>query len=267
MKTKPSASPASSPKSPELYYRPLLAHRRHKIGNFRSYPQILNNHGIGERGARSVCIIMHIFIDDSGDPGFKIGAGSTSHLVIAACIFSDPKEIEKLAEAVKECRARYKIAKEFKFNKTKDRVRHHFYDCIEDIDYSVRAIVIDKSVIYSKDLRENPRQFRSFAIRKLLMQHSGQIKDAKIIIDGQDTWAFGLRDSSYLRDTVNHRIPGSINQVKFHDSRKNIGIQLADMTAGAINRAVCSHKESDSQFLQRFAHRLEEPEVLLWHFE
>ena len=33
-------------------------------------------------------------IDDSGDGGFKVGEGSTSHLIMAACVFRDPRQIE-----------------------------------------------------------------------------------------------------------------------------------------------------------------------------
>jgi hypothetical protein len=44
---------------------------------------------------------MLVFIDDSGDPGFKIGKGSTSHFIISMVIFADELEAEKTAVAIK----------------------------------------------------------------------------------------------------------------------------------------------------------------------
>ena len=47
---------------------------------------------------------MLIFIDDSGDPGFKLDKGSSAFFVIALIIFDDELEAEKVALAIKELR-------------------------------------------------------------------------------------------------------------------------------------------------------------------
>ncbi len=39
---------------------------------------------------------MLVFIDDSGDAGFKLGKGSSEFFVISAVIFDDNLEAEKL---------------------------------------------------------------------------------------------------------------------------------------------------------------------------
>ncbi len=53
---------------------------------------------------------MHVFIDDSGDPGFKLNKGSSSHFVIAMVIFDDELEIEKTAVAIKELKRKLKFS-------------------------------------------------------------------------------------------------------------------------------------------------------------
>lgn len=60
---------------------------------------------------------MLVFIDDSGDPGFKLEKGSTSHFVIAMVIFDDTLEAEKTALAIKELRRELQFSdnSEFKF--------------------------------------------------------------------------------------------------------------------------------------------------------
>lgn len=45
---------------------------------------------------------MIVFIDDSGDPGFKLDKGSSAFSVITLVIFDDALEAEKVALAIKE---------------------------------------------------------------------------------------------------------------------------------------------------------------------
>ena len=68
---------------------------------------------------------MLIFVDDSGDPGFRIEKGSSTHFVIAMVVFDDPLEAEKTSLAIKELRRKLKVSDlfEFKFNKTNRKFR------------------------------------------------------------------------------------------------------------------------------------------------
>ena len=52
---------------------------------------------------------MLIFIDDSGDPGFKINKGASAFFVIACVIFKDELEAEKSAVALKQFRRKLKF--------------------------------------------------------------------------------------------------------------------------------------------------------------
>ena len=210
---------------------------------------------------------MHVFVDDSGDGGFKLGAGSSSHLIMSACVFRDPKEIEHLAANLAQCRIRASHQREFKYSKTSDKVKQHFFEAIADVDFAVRAIIIDKQLVYSPKLRSEPAAFKSWAIRQLLTKNFGQIQNARVVIDGQDTRGFGVSDERYLMGVVNRSAPGTISSVKFDDSRRNIGIQLADMTAGAINRSrrLGRHKK-DRRDLDTFIARTHQPRGTFWLF-
>jgi hypothetical protein len=61
-----------------------------------------------------------VFIDDSGDPGFKLGKGSSDFFIISAVIFDDTLEAEKTALAIKTLRRELGFSDkvEFKFNKS-----------------------------------------------------------------------------------------------------------------------------------------------------
>ncbi len=53
---------------------------------------------------------MLIFIDDSGDPGFKFSKGSSFYFVICLVIFDDNLEAEKASITIKELRRELKLA-------------------------------------------------------------------------------------------------------------------------------------------------------------
>lgn len=213
---------------------------------------------------------LHIFIDDSGDGGFKFDRGSSSHLVMAACIFRDPQHIEHLKACIDACAEKNRQANEFKYSKTKDRVKDCFFECTKASVFDIRAIVIDKSKIYSEKLRSEPAALKSYAIRMLLSRGFGTIYDAKVVIDGQDTKGFGMSDSTYVMNMANsgqdHPI---ISSVSFGDSKRNRGLQLADMVAGSINRNYRTdrpHDNKKSSHFQLIKPRTYYPNGTVWEF-
>ncbi|WP_181133865.1 DUF3800 domain-containing protein [Rathayibacter sp. AY1D9] len=207
-----------------------------------------------------------MYIDDSGDAGFKFGSGSTSHLVMAAVVFRSVEDIQAAAEMIAGCRTMNRRTREFKYAKTRELNRACFFACCRPATYSVRAIVIDKANIYRPHLRENPSSLKSYAIMQLLTHTFGTVRDAKVFVDGEDTKAFGVEDKRYFRDAVNRREPGTIREVSFTDSKQNSMIQLADMTAGAINHAFRKNKPADATSLDSFRNRTWQPRGSIWHF-
>lgn len=210
---------------------------------------------------------MHVYIDDSGDGGFKFGQGSTSHLVMAACVFREPGHISDAVELIEECASHNRMSREFKYSDTKDRIKDCFFGCISPARFDIRTIIIDKKIIYSEKLRESPSALKSYAIRQLLTRNYGQIRDAKIFIDGQDTRAFGMEDSAYLVRMVNRESPGTIAQVRHVDSKTSRPIQLADMVAGAINRAVRTHRPSSTKHIETIRSRAFQPRGTYWFYK
>lgn len=209
---------------------------------------------------------MHVYLDDSGDGGFKFNQGSTSHLVMAACVFRTPTDIAETVEFIEGCAEHNRMTREFKYSDTRDRIKSCFFRCIAPAQFDVRTIIIDKSLIYSELLRSSPSALKSYAIRMLLTKNYGQIRDAKVFIDAQDTKAFGVEDSSYLMRMVNRESPGTISQVRHLDSTTSRPIQLADMIAGAVNRAVRTHRPNSPAHLDTFRRRTWQPRGTYWYF-
>jgi hypothetical protein len=135
---------------------------------------------------------MLVFIDDSGDAGFKLDRGSTPFFVIAGVIFDDDLEALKVKVAIKELKRKLKFldSMEFKFFKSSDDVRKIFLETINPFNFRIRAIVIDKAKIRSDELKHNKNSFYSYVIKTVLQNNNETILNAKIRIDGSGDRVF-----------------------------------------------------------------------------
>ncbi len=118
---------------------------------------------------------MLVFIDDSGDPGFKLDKGSSHFFVISAVLFDDNLEAEKTAVAIKELRRELKFGDdvEFKFNKSKRLVREKFLSAVNSYSFKIRCIVIEKEIIYSDELRRNKKRFYALQCTYTIGRYGG----------------------------------------------------------------------------------------------
>ena len=198
---------------------------------------------------------MWVFVDDSGDAGMKLDRGSSRYIVMSACIFRDPLQIEALKTRSEALANHHGQKPEFKYSKTKKKLKHQYFDSMRELDFSVRIIWADKATLYSPRLTSDGSSLKAYLIKMLLERNWGTIRNAKVVVDGHDLAAFGVPDQQYLMGLVNKEAPGTIHSVKFDDSSRNRAIQLADMTAGATYCLLENAKVNPSRHFDTFRHR------------
>ncbi|MCA9842935.1 MAG: DUF3800 domain-containing protein, partial [Cyanobacteria bacterium HKST-UBA03] len=113
---------------------------------------------------------MLIFIDESGDAGFKIERGSSKSFTICCVCFHKSEDAEQASSIIKQVRLDLALPrdKEFKFTKHNKRIRTGFLNAVLKAKFSVHAIVFQKNLIYSDTLRNRKDRFYNFATRHLL---------------------------------------------------------------------------------------------------
>jgi len=178
---------------------------------------------------------MLVFIDDSGDPGFKVEKGSSKVFVIAMVIFKDNLEAERASLAIKDLRRKIKISdlSEFKFNKSSKKFRQIFIETVKKLDFKIRAITVDKKDIYSQRLKTHKENFYNYVIMQVI-KNSKSIKNAKLKFDKRGEIEIRNQLRVYLSRELDNKKNNVFNDLKFVDSRQNTLIQLADMMAGSI---------------------------------
>jgi len=208
---------------------------------------------------------MLVFIDESGDPGFKLTKGSSLHFVIAMIIFTDELDAEETALKIKKLRKRmYKSDKfEFKFNKCSKEIRKTFLSEIKNCHFRIRAIVFDKKTVYSQHLRSNKEGFYNFALRQVLEHNNNTIRNAKIRLDGRGEKIFKQQLTTYLRKCLNSDTRKIMINLRFRDSKSDVLIQTADMIAGCIRRYY-DHNTNDWDSYRKITRSKEED---VWEFK
>ncbi len=207
---------------------------------------------------------MLVFIDDSGDPGFKLGKGSSKCFVITLVIFDDPLEAEKTSLAIKELRRKLKVSDyyEFKFNKMDKKFRENFIETIKHFKFRIRAIVVRKEVIYSQRLKSYKEDFYNYIIMQVLKQSKGVIKKAKLKFDKRGEKSLRNQLRSYLSRELDNKNNNMFSDLKFADSKQNTLIQLADVVAGSIHSYYTDKNKSYLQIFEK-AKRVED----IWDFK
>ncbi len=208
---------------------------------------------------------MIVFIDESGDAGFKVSKGSTPVFVIALVIFDDELEAEETALKIKKYRR--SIGKtenyEFKFSKSSREYRLKFLDVTKACKFRVRAIAFKKEAVYSDNLRSDIRRFYNYAVKLVLQHNNDTISNAKIRIDGLGERKFRQSLTVYLRKELNHKEKQVLKNLRFKDSNKDVLIQLADMVAGAIKRSYDTDKTDHTDYKNIIKNRIED----VWEFK
>lgn len=187
-----------------------------------------------------------VLIDESGCPGFKLKKGSTPYFVVGMIIFRDYSQAEAASKKIEDLRKNFSIKPEFKFSKTRSEIKDEFFEAICFYNFEVRALVVDKSKIYSTKLRTDTDSFYNYFVKSLMQNDGDSLLDASIKIDGSGDREFKNALNTYLRKQIGQN---KIKKFKFADSKKDSLIQLADMIVGAIARSYNEQRSNANRWL------------------
>ncbi len=198
-----------------------------------------------------------MFIDDSGDPGFK--AVSSDNFVMAAALFIDPEVAESLMHEIDDYRKSlgWKDNHEFKFTKNPKNVVSEMLRRAREYDFKIYAVYIEKS-----DFREitpamspffDREKLYNWTIKELLREIP--LETAKITIDGRSSKQHKKDTATYLRREINSDNSKKL-EFKFDDSVKTDLLQLADLIAGSINRSLQPDKTDSKDYISIFQDKI-----------
>jgi len=185
---------------------------------------------------------MIIFIDESGDPGFKVSRGSSRYFVLSCLIFDDEKKMVQMNEDIINFRRLHKIPDnyEFKFNNLSKENRCAFLNNIKNNSFIISALIVDKGALISNE---------GMKIKNLNYEYLlGILLDKIITTDG----IYDLRIDGSMTKNLKHVFKSRIrkyssHKIKLHmhvlNSKNDLLIQVADMIAGSIAKNLSSNND------------------------
>jgi hypothetical protein len=204
---------------------------------------------------------MLVFVDESGDAGMKLSAGSSEFFVVTAVLFEDHDEANQCDERINLIRTEIGLSEhyEFHFSKSSKAVRCNFLKKIASFDFFYLAVVLNKPRLYSPGFQVKESLIK-YTSRLVFENAKPYLRDAIVVIDASGSKDFRNQLSRYLKkrikDDGGH---GLIKKVKTSRSNGNNLIQLADMVSGAIWRWF---KHQDTSYRSLVSHR--ELRVQMW---
>ncbi len=87
---------------------------------------------------------MLVFVDDSGDTGFKLGQGSSGEFTLTLVVFPDHADAEAASKRIDTLRAEMGLPQgkgEFHFNESSNTQRRRFLEAVSGYPFQVFAVV------------------------------------------------------------------------------------------------------------------------------
>lgn len=202
---------------------------------------------------------MLVFIDESGDPGFRLKQGSSPVFVAAMVIFENGAAAKETEDIIRDVMRKMDIRPEFKFNKCRPDVRDAFFSAVRNCSFRVRAIVVEKEIIHSPHLRSGKENFYQYFVRLMMTHDGGSLENATVVIDGSGDQKFRQALKTRLRRQLGHKM----KELRLHDSRRDALVQLADMCCGAIARSYRADRKDSDRWRRMLQPRIED----VWPFQ
>ena len=202
-----------------------------------------------------------VFIDDSGDPGFKEGASSSTFVLVAA-LFIDPEIATIVNREISDYRRSlgWKDEHEFKFRKAPKKVKLHFLEIVSRYDFDIYAVYINKADYPNVFKFSDDEKLYNWTTKELLSIMP--LKEAKVKADGKYGKKYKQRVQTYIRQELNTKDFKKIDDFDIKDSNKDNLIQLADIVVGSINRSFQTNKTDSEEYIRIIRKKIVELKLL-----
>lgn len=188
---------------------------------------------------------MLVFVDESGDPGMKLGAGSSDCFAVAAVIFPDRQAALACNNAINSLRDRLGFSPqgEFKFNKCSRAIREQFLHVVAPFSFLFHAVVLNKGGLSGPGFKHKSTVYK-YPIKLVFQNARAILAGATVYFDTCGSREFTREVGAYVQKHLMGKDGTSgVAKIKPERSHSNNLIQLADMICGAVARSYKPEKK------------------------
>lgn len=188
---------------------------------------------------------MNVYIDESGDLGFRVHGGATPIFAISLVIVDDPTPITAALDELRH--TIHKPGYEFKFMSTNDATRERFFAVLAKQAFKARCRIVDKRQLMQRDY-EATASLYARAVARALSDEACDLIQATVVLDQIFPDRYTKQQlSTEIRRALSPAAKGEavISDIHYANSRTDSLIQVADMIVGAVAR---SYTKGDDHF-------------------
>jgi hypothetical protein len=202
---------------------------------------------------------MLVFIDESGDPGLRLERGSSRFFTVAMVVFEDLEEAAACDQKIELLKRElgWKPGSEFHFKNNSDKVRKAFLQAVAPYNFFYYGFVLNKDPkkLWGEGFKDK-QSFYKYACGLVFENAKEKLVNATVVIDESGNMDFKYQLVNYLRKRLNSIEQSNfIKKVKMQRSISNNLLQLADYTAGIINRSIMKKKKYSDDYEKVIIHR------------
>lgn len=200
---------------------------------------------------------MHVFVDESGDAGRRVTAGSTEHFTVTWVIVED-----EIARDLESCIAQVRrdLNKpdnfEFHFKDNSNSIRQAFLEAVARHRFRYFSCVIDKREYYEGGLPDG-KAFYRWTCGQVFEAAKSYLQEAHVVLDQHSEREFVREISIYLKKQMNAQGEevATLKSITAQTSKSHNLLQLADMVCGAVARSYHSGRDEPQRFRKMIKHR------------
>lgn len=184
---------------------------------------------------------MLIFLDESGDIGWRTDRGSSRYFLICIVLFADNEEAQACDQRINLLRKELHKTEdyEFHFADNSHKVRIAFLESIFKYNFSYLCVAINKEPELATGIDFSTKEsFYSYVCNMVFTNALPYLDKATVVLDKSGTATFQTELKKYLRIRLDDPNSQKIRKIKQQSSHKNNLLQLADYTVGVLNRKV-----------------------------
>lgn len=185
------------------------------------------------------------FFDESGDPGLKVGRGSSRYFVAAIVTFVDENEATRCDRRIDSLRDELSLSHsyEFHYGKNSRKYRETFLRAVDGYAFGYHAVVLDKDPEKLANAGVGSGELYNYVVGLLFGMAREHLRELTVVMDSRGSRKFRADIATYLRNSLRTAGgEGVIKHLNIQDSHRNNLLQLADYVASILNRVAAGDR-------------------------
>lgn len=201
-----------------------------------------------------------LFLDESGELGFKLTSSNYFVITILSCENSDLKCLRAISKRVRtrKLKKKYKDLSELKGNNSSDAIRKVVLEKLGKLNIEIYILALNKKEVYDY-LKKKKHKLYNYIASLILNECVITDDRVELIADNRGGQILAKEFSDYVKRKFGERNQRCKLSIVHLDSKKDGGLQMVDFISWAVFR---KYEHKDDRFYRIIESKIKKEEAL-----